>query len=120
MFGGRVQGWQRLARIMSYPPLTTNQFNEDGTETYRSRVMLAVFVPILLSLALVGVLYIYPLFYSLPISSEITEKFMATSRGLQLFANTTTDGLPINPFYAALYYLLDGSDSLIQPHGIAV
>ena len=55
------KGWKYLGELISYPPLKTSHFNDDGTNFYRSKIQILIFLPSVLAIVLLAVIFILPL-----------------------------------------------------------
>ena len=86
---GKVKGWEFATKVMSFPPLRTNQFNPDGTELFRSRIQISVCLPSMLFILLIIIVLLIPLFFSLPVESVIVVDKL--NYGFQMASNDTDD-----------------------------
>lgn len=60
-----------LKSILSYPPLQTYHFNEDGTNYYHSPSRIFFLLPIFMAVFILFILEIVPLFLDIPVESKL-------------------------------------------------
>ena len=79
--------------LLTFPPIQTNNFNNDKTDYFKSKIQIFVFLPSLIYIFMFMSFAIYPLFRSEPIDSEVftTNFSMSKSFGnLPFPTNDTT------------------------------
>ena len=68
---GKQRGLKALADIASFPPMITSHFNEDGTNLFRSKIQICIFLPSLLVMFVVILICILPNMYNVVVKTEV-------------------------------------------------
>lgn len=103
---GQKQIWyEQLAALASFPALRTSQFNEDGDDVFRSKLMFLVSFPSAVIVLLLIYIFTLPHFYSDYVDSKISTT--KNYYGFDMFDNeTNTQNRPISGMYASTYKAL--------------
>jgi hypothetical protein len=68
--------------------LRTSHFNEDGTNVFRSKIQIFVFLPSVITITLLSIVYIFPLFIQSPFSSQVAQNEYL-DYGFEMVSNDT-------------------------------
>ena len=102
-----------LTELASYPALRTNQFNMDGGDKFRHKLMFCISIPSLIAITVTLYVYLLPLMYSDVISSQIQVDQLYY--GFYMFNNDTTPSdRPISSFYAKLAKLMGNTQAVTE------
>ena len=69
---GRTNICQKIGMAISYPPLETNHFNEDGRDQFRSKITVITLIPLILVFFSVAAIFFFPMFVDMPIRTDLT------------------------------------------------
>jgi hypothetical protein len=98
---GKSKGLEIITRAISFPPVPTNHFNEDGNDNFRSRVQIFFCCPSVFFFLVIIVVLIIPLLYDVPIQTTLSVERL--NYEFQIPANLTTNSIGLEALYLKFF-----------------